>query len=154
MQNIRLYFKQNCVFTKEARRLYKRLKKKIPQLQEYYILTIHACKQLINIFFFLNDKFIFGYIVGVCSLSLVLFKQKPSFKLSYLIVYLLQNNNFLGKKEDDIQALAEMLKKMKANISDFAESITKGKEDVIFFKKNKKHPTTLYNYLSNILNKK
>ena len=43
---------------------------------------------------------------------------------------------------------------MKANISVFAKSITKGKEDVIFFKKNKKHPTTLYEYLSNIFDKK
>lgn len=111
-------------------------------------------KMKTNKFFFLKDDWIFGYINGVCTLSFELFKQKPSFKLSYLNVYVLQNNNFLGKKEEDIQALTEMLQKMKANISDFAKSITKGKEDVIFFKKNKKHPTTLYEYLSNIFNKK
>jgi len=107
-------------------------------------------KRKINKFFFLKNNWIFGYINGVCTLSFELFKQLPSFKLSYLNVYVLQNNNFLGKKEEDIKALTEMLEKMKSNISDFAESITKGKEDVISFKKNKKHPATLNEYLSNI----
>ena len=53
-----------------------------------------------------------------------------------------------------MQALTEMIQKMKSNISDFAESIIKGKEDVISFKKNKKYPATLYEYLSNIFDKK
>jgi uncharacterized protein YfkK (UPF0435 family) len=111
-------------------------------------------KRKINKFFFLKDNWIFGYIFGVCSLSYELFKQKPSFKLSYLNVYVLQNNNFLGKKEEDIQALTEMLLKLKSNLSDFAVSIATGKEDIISFKKNKKYPATLYEYLSNIFDKK
>ena len=68
-------------------------------------------KRKIDKFFFLKDDWIFGYINGVCSLSFELFKQQPSFKLSYLNVYVLQNNNFLGKKEEDIKALTEMLEK-------------------------------------------
>jgi len=111
-------------------------------------------KRKIDKFFFLKDDWIFGYINGVCSLSFELFKQQPSFKLSYLNVYVLQNNNFLGKKEEDIKALTEMLQKMKSNINDFAESIIIGKEDLISFKKDKKYPSSLHNYLSNIFNKK
>ena len=113
-------------------------------------------KRKTNKFFFLKDNWIFGYIFGVCSLTYELWeqKQKPSFKLSYLNVYVLQNINFLGKKEEDMQALTEMILKLKSNFGDFAESIATGKEDVISFKKNKKNPATLYEYLSNIFDKK
>ena len=62
-------------------------------------------KRKINKFFFVKNDWIFGYINGVCTLSFELFKQQPSFKLSYLNVYVLQNNNFLGKKEEDISRL-------------------------------------------------
>jgi uncharacterized protein YfkK (UPF0435 family) len=113
-------------------------------------------KRKTNNFFFLKDNWIFGYIFGVCSLTYELWeqKQKPSFKLSYLNVYVLQNINFLGKKEEDLQAFTEMILKLKSNFSDFAESIAIGKEDIISFKKNKKNPATLYEYLSNIFDKK
>jgi hypothetical protein len=47
-----------------------------------------------------------------------------------------------------------MILKLKSNFGDFAESIAIGKEDVISFKKNKKNPATLYEYLSNIFDKK
>jgi hypothetical protein len=111
-------------------------------------------KRKTNKFFFLKDNWIFGYIFGVCSLSYVLIEPQPSFKSSYLNVYVLQNINFLGKKEEDMQALTEMILKLKSNFGDFAESIATGKEDVISFKKNKKNPATLYEDLSNIFDKK
>lgn len=108
-----------------------------------------------NNFFFMNDNWILGYISGFCQ---TLFQAQPLPILNFqeLVLSTLVETKFIEKNDNDLQFLHTTLNKLTKENSDpsFVKGFKNGVDDVISIAKDKKYPKTLFEYLSNIFNKK
>ena len=107
-----------------------------------------------NNYFFMNDNWILGYISGFCQ-TLFQAQTEPTFNFQDFVLNTFVATKFIEANDNDFKFLHTTLRKLTKENSDsfFVKGFKNGVDDVMSVAKDKKYPTTLFEYLSNIFNK-